>query len=132
MVIRLTPNGRSVSAAVAAISAASSSGDIAPEAITPKPPPFEMAATRWRSETQVMAPPMIASSQPRKSRPRCHKRSSRARGARGLIPGSGRVEAIGGVQAAHRQLGIFVGDQDADLDLGGRGDLEVDAVSGQP
>ena len=68
--IRLTPNGRSVSARVAAISAASSSGDIEPEAITPKPPALEIAATRLRSDTQVIAPPMIANSQPSTVRPR--------------------------------------------------------------
>ena len=70
MVMRLTPKGRSVSAAVAAISAASRPGDIEPEAMTPKPPAFESADTRCRSDTQVMAPPMMASSQPRNSRPR--------------------------------------------------------------
>ena len=43
-------------------------GVIAPQAMTPKPPPFEIAATRLRSDTQVIAPPMIASSQPRNSR----------------------------------------------------------------
>ena len=75
-VIRLTPNGRSVSARVAAISAASSSGDIDPEAMTPNPPAFEIAATRLRSDTQVIAPPMIARSVPRNARPRAHSRSS--------------------------------------------------------
>ena len=38
----------------------SRSGDMEPEAMTPKPPPLEMAETRWRSDTQVMAPPMMA------------------------------------------------------------------------
>ena len=57
----------------------SRSGDIAPEAITPKPPALEIAATRLRSDTQVIAPPMIARSQPRKARPRAHSRSSSAR-----------------------------------------------------
>jgi len=79
IVIRLTPNGFLVSAAVAAISPASKSGDIAPEAITPKPPAFEIAATRLRSDTQVIAPPMMARSVPRKARPRAHSRSSSPR-----------------------------------------------------
>jgi hypothetical protein len=35
-------------------------GVIAPQAITPKPPALEMAETRWRSETQLIAPPRIA------------------------------------------------------------------------
>jgi hypothetical protein len=37
-------------------------GDIEPEAMTPNPPALEIAATRLRSDTQVIAPPMIASS----------------------------------------------------------------------
>ena len=35
-------------------------GVMAPQAMTPKPPALEIAATRLRSDTQVMAPPMIA------------------------------------------------------------------------
>ena len=46
MVIRLTPNGRSVSDCAPATSAASMSGSIEPQAITPKPPELEIAATR--------------------------------------------------------------------------------------
>ena len=80
MTIRLTPNGRSVSAAVAAISAASSSGPIEPQASTPKPPALLIAATRCRSDTQVMAPPRTASSLPRKRRPRCQSASTRVGG----------------------------------------------------
>jgi hypothetical protein len=72
----LTPKGRVVIALVAPISRESSSGDMDPEAITPKPPALEMAATRFRSDTQVIAPPIIAISQPRSSRPRFHRRSS--------------------------------------------------------
>ena len=60
MVMRLTPNGLSVSARVAAISPARSAGVMEPQAITPNPPPLEMAATRSCSDTQVMAPPMMA------------------------------------------------------------------------
>ncbi len=60
MVIRFTPKGLSVSACVAAISAASWSGFIAPQAITPNPPALLIAATRCRSLTHVIAPPMIA------------------------------------------------------------------------
>ena len=60
MVIRLTPNGRSVSDWAPAISADSMSGSIEPQAITPKPPALEIAATRWRSLTQLIAPPMMA------------------------------------------------------------------------
>ena len=60
MVIRLTPNGLSVSALVPAISASSRSGVIAPQAITPKPPALLIAETRVRSETQLIAPHRIA------------------------------------------------------------------------
>ena len=70
MVIRLTPKDRSVRSAVAAISASSNSGVIAPQAITPKPPAFEMADTSVRSDTQLIAPHITATSQPRKSVPR--------------------------------------------------------------
>ena len=60
MVIKLTPNGLSVSALVAAISWSSSSGVIAPQAITPKPPALLIAETRLRSDTQLIAPHRIA------------------------------------------------------------------------
>ena len=70
MVIRLTPNGLAVSARVAAISASSSAGVIAPQAITPKPPASLIAETRWRSDTHDIAPHRIAVSLPRKARPR--------------------------------------------------------------
>ena len=56
------------------------------EAMTPNPPALEIAATKWRSETQVIAPPMIASSAPRKARPRAHSRSSSARRRSGSAP----------------------------------------------
>ena len=69
--MRLTPNGRSVRVLVSAISVSSNSGPIAPQAITPNPPALEMAETRLRSEIQLIAPPMIATSQPRNSVPRC-------------------------------------------------------------
>ena len=78
-VIRLTPKGRSVSDLVAAISADNSSGVIEPEAMTPKPPALDMAATRLRSDTQVIAPPIMARLQPSTAVPRAHKRSSSAR-----------------------------------------------------
>src|SRR5215218_7282219 len=70
MVIRLTPNGLAVSVLVAAISASSRAGLIAPQAITPKQPAFDMAATRLRSDTQLIAPARIAYSLPRKAAPR--------------------------------------------------------------
>ena len=82
MVIRLTPKGLDVRSLVPAISASSWSGDMEPEASTPKPPPLEMAATRLRSDTQVMAPPMMANSVPRNARPLLHSRSSRTRASR--------------------------------------------------
>ena len=124
-------------------------GDIEPEAMTPNPPAFEIAATRLRSDTQVIAPPMIASSVPRKSRPRAHSRSSSARRRRRLrtrrracrrvrLPdrraaeldrSSGAVEPVGGMQRPQRQLGVFGGDQHADLDLRGRDHLDVDALA---
>ena len=122
-------------------------GDIEPEAMTPNPPAFEIAATRLRSDTQVIAPPMIASSVPRKARPRAHSRSSSAPAARrrprsphgracgrsaaadpSVIRG---VEPVGGMQRAQRELGVFGRDQHADLDLGGRDHLDVDALVGQ-
>jgi hypothetical protein len=60
IVIRFTPNGFSVSALVAAISASNRAGVIAPHAITPKPPALDIAETRLRSLTHDMAPAMIA------------------------------------------------------------------------
>jgi len=78
MTIRLTPNGCVVSARVASISAASWFGDIAPHASTPKPPAFEIADTRLRSETQVIAPPSSATRQPSRAVPACHSRDRRS------------------------------------------------------
>ncbi len=72
--MRLTPKGLSVRFFVSAISVSSSSGVIAPQAITPKPPAFEMAATRLRSDTQLIAPHIMAYSLPRNSAPRCINR----------------------------------------------------------
>ena len=68
--IRFTPNGLLVSAWVAVISRSSSSGVIAPHAITPKPPALLIAATRLRSDTQLIAPHRIACSLPKKAAPR--------------------------------------------------------------
>src|SRR4051812_4608090 len=78
MVMRLTPNGRSVRLRVSAISVSSRSGVIAPQAITPKAPALESAETRWRSEIQLIAPPITANSQPRKPAPRCIRRFRRS------------------------------------------------------
>ena len=72
--------GVSVWVVKAADVVASSPGDMEPEAMTPNPPAFDSADTRCRSDTQVMAPPMIAISQPRKARPRSHSWSRRRRG----------------------------------------------------
>src|SRR5689334_21341654 len=41
---------------------------------------------------------------------------------------SGSVQLIGGMQRPHRQFDIFLGDQHADLDLGGRDHLDIDAL----
>src|SRR5438445_11714455 len=41
---------------------------------------------------------------------------------------SGGVQLIGRMQGAYRQFDIFLGDQDADLDLAGRDHLNVDAL----
>ena len=41
------------------------------------------------------------------------------------------VQAVGRVQRAQRQLGVLLADQHADLDLGGRDRLDVDALGGQ-
>src|SRR6185312_3947398 len=38
------------------------------------------------------------------------------------------IELISGVERAHRQFHIFLGNQHADLDLGGRDHLDVDAL----
>ena len=61
MVIRLTPNGFCVSALVPRSPRAAAPGVIEPQAMTPKPPALEIAATRCRSLTQLIAPPMMAS-----------------------------------------------------------------------
>src|SRR5579885_129551 len=131
MVMRLTPNGRSVSRLVSAISTESRSGVMDPEAITPNPPPLEMAETRWRSDTQVMAPPMIARLQPRKRQPRCQSFSRCASAARCRVMSLLSVKAVGGVQAAYGELGVLLGDQHADLDLRGGDHLDVDSLLGQ-
>ena len=58
-----------------------------PQAITPNPPALEMAATRVRSLTQLIAPPMMAVRVPRNAVPRDQSRSSfgsAASGGRGL------------------------------------------------
>ena len=52
---------------------AKTAGVIEPEAMTPNPPALEIAATRWRSDTQVIAPPIMARSVPRKARPRAQR-----------------------------------------------------------
>src|SRR6218665_2029811 len=70
MVIRFTPKGLSVSALVAVISVSSSSGVIAPQAITPKPPALLIADTRLRSDTHDIAPHSMAHSLPRNVLPR--------------------------------------------------------------
>ena len=41
---------------------------------------------------------------------------------------SGGIEAVGGVQRAHRQLRVFRRDQHADLDLAGGDDLDIDRL----
>src|SRR5260221_882354 len=128
MTMRLTPNGLRVSSDVASISRDSRSGGIEPDAMTPKPPPLEIAATRLRSETQVMAPPMMARRTPRNSRPRRQRRLSRALGW--FMP-SGCVEAVGRMQRANRKLGVFLGDENAHLDLRGGDHLDVDAFLGK-
>src|SRR5215472_12670372 len=102
--------------------------------MTPKPPAFEMAATRWCSLTQLMAPPMMATRQPRNAAPRAHSASSRARAAtRRALGGavSGGIEAVGGVQRAHGKLGVFGADQHRDLDLARGNHLDVDAARGE-
>src|SRR5579872_273061 len=134
--MRLTPKGFRVSAAVAWISASSASGGIAPFAMTPKPPASEMAATRFRSDTQVMAPPMIPKEVPRKSRPRRQRwsRCARASGCAvgsAVMSGSCGIEAIGGMEGTERQFRIFLGDEDAHLDLGGGNHLDIDPLLGQ-
>src|SRR5581483_1236128 len=42
--------------------------------------------------------------------------------------GLGRVQLIGGMERPDRQLDIFLGDQDRDLDLAGRDHLDVDPL----
>src|SRR3546814_18531178 len=43
----------------------------------------------------------------------------------------GRIQAVGGVQAAPGKLGVLPGDQHRNLDLGGRAYLAVEAAPGQ-
>src|SRR5919108_6662029 len=97
---------------------------MAPQASTPKPPAFEIADTRLRSETQVIAPPRRATRQPSSAVPARHSRARRSRPIADRL--SGAVKAVGSVQGAQRQLGIGLVDQDADLDLRGRDRLDVD------
>src|SRR5436305_770158 len=97
--------------------------------MTPNPPALEMAETRCRSLTQLMAPPMIAYRVPRNAVPRAQSRSSSASSATlGAKPGcdvSG-IEPVGRVQGAHGQFRVLRPDQDGDLDLAGRDHLDVD------
>src|SRR5688572_11270245 len=73
MTIRFTPKGFDVSFLVSAISVSRIAGGMDPEASTPKPPPLEIADTKWRSDTQVMAPPIMARGVPRKAHPCCQR-----------------------------------------------------------
>ena len=57
--IKLTPNGFKVFFRVSSISISSAVLDIEPAAITPKPPAFEIAETKFLSDNQVIAPPII-------------------------------------------------------------------------
>src|SRR5579875_2553463 len=107
--------------------------------MTPKPPALEMAATRWRSLTQVMAPPRMPTSQPRKRVPRAQSASSRARAVSSVASPwaglgtdvSGDIKTVCRVQRTHRKFGIFGADQHAHLDLA-RGDhLDVDGLVGE-
>src|ERR1700722_19587792 len=100
-----------------------------PQAITPKPPALESALTRCRSLTQLIAPPMMAIGQPRNAVPRDHNRSSRARAAETAL--SGGIEAVGGMQRAYGQLGVFGADEDGDFYLAGGNHLDVDALAGE-
>jgi hypothetical protein len=62
MVMRFTPNGFGQRLRRRRSRVSSRSGVIAPQAITPKPPALLMAETRLRSLTQLIAPPMMATS----------------------------------------------------------------------
>src|SRR3990170_6528556 len=68
----LTPKGKSVFSRVLRISSASISGGMFPPARTPNPPAFEIAETRFDSDTQVIAPHRLAYRVPRKSVPFFH------------------------------------------------------------
>ena len=57
---QVTPNGWFVRSNVAVISSSNKLGVMEPQAMTPNPPAFESAETRFRSESHVMAPPMMA------------------------------------------------------------------------
>src|ERR1700733_8429503 len=87
MVVRLPPNG-----------SARLAGVMAPQAMTPKPPALEMAATRFFSLTQLIAPPMMATRQPKKPVPLAHSRSSSARAGDGAaaVTGGGAVSEVSG------------------------------------
>ncbi len=99
MVMRLTPKGFAVRSCVPSISCRNRSGDIAPQAITPNPPALEIAATRRRSDTHDIAPPMMACSQPSNALPRRHNAASVWEPSRTLKP----CNALKG-----RILGIFI------------------------
>ena len=82
MVIRFTPNGLSVSAWVPAISAASRSGSIEPQAITPKPPALEIADDQVALADPAHRAAHDGDARSRGTRvPRAHSRSSSARAA---------------------------------------------------
>src|SRR5580658_1805707 len=127
IVMRLTPNGLLVIAWVAAISAASWPGFIEPQAITPNPPALEIADTKCRSLTQLIAPPRMATGQPRNALPRAHSRSKVARSVPWVTSSAG-IETIRRMQRPHREFGVFGGDQHADLDLAGGNHLYVDRL----
>ena len=98
------------------------------------PPALDIAETRLRSETQLIAPPRIGDLAAEELGAARHQPARGGRGrsrARSSRSASSASSPIGGVQHAHRELGIFLVDQHRDLDLGGGDREDVDAAVGQ-
>ena len=103
MVMRFTPKGLGGQRLVAAIPRSRCRGVIAPQAITPNPPAFEDRGNQIAFPTPTLiAPHKIAVSQPRKSVPRCIKRSGVGIVVHGRGGGEIRAQA-----PAHRKLHAY-------------------------
>ena len=125
MVMRLTPNGRSVSARVAAISSCRRSGSIAPQADH-----AEAAGLRDGGDEPAFRHPGHGAAEygpfaAENSAPRVQSRFRRS--VASIVP----VESIGRVQCACRKFRVLLRDQHADLDFRGGYHLYVNAALGK-